>query len=96
MVLLLTPRLTLTGRLRVDPLFAEDGMREQRHFSGAEDARCAALPIVTPVMMEPQDVFGAATSVGTRIQKSSQDTTPSAHNAQESKGGKNRKNRSQG
>ena len=71
-------------------------MREQRHFSGAEDTRYAALHIVTPVMMEPQDVFGAATSVGTRIQKSSQDTTPSAHNARNPKAEKKQKNRSQG
>src|SRR5262245_12027407 len=41
--------------------------------------------------MEPQYVFGAATAVGTRIQKSSQDTTPSADNARNPKAEKNEK-----
>src|SRR5215510_2453926 len=42
-------------------------------------------------MMEPQYVFGAATAVGTRIQKSSQDTTPSADNTRNPKAEKNEK-----
>ena len=59
-VLLLT-RPTLTDNAcALSPLLAEDGMRVRRHFSGAEDTPRGSA-IVTPVMMEPQDVFGAAT-----------------------------------
>jgi hypothetical protein len=47
-------------------------------------------------MLAPQYVFGAATSVGTQIQKSRQDTTPSADNARNPKAEKKRKNRSEG
>ena len=60
-------------------------------FLGRRGYPLRGSAIVTHVMMEPQDVFGAATSVGTRIQKSSQDTTPSADNARNPKAEKNEK-----
>ena len=62
------------------PLFLRHNPQGQSTelFLGRRDYPPRGSAIVTHVMIEPQYVFGAATSVGTRIRKLSQDTGSTA------------------